>query len=431
MPDKEKILCDLIVIGTGLAGLSAALFAARRGLDTVLVGLTGEIGFASGLLDLLGVHPVAEGRMVKDPWRALDRLRREEPEHPYSKMDNDVIRRAIADMLAFLAESGYPHWCDAQANLRIVTPVGTCKPTYAVPHTMQYGPIALAQKTPCLLVDFEGLKGYSAIQIAAKLRACHPHLRTLRIAFPEGRGELYTEHMARALETTAVRAKLIAAIRPHIGDVLCIGLPAILGIYDTVRVVEDLTQGLGRPVFEIPTMVPGVTGVRLQELFGRRLPVLGVRPLMQQRVWNAWRRTDRWSLAVGQNKAERTVRARSVMLCSGRFFGKGLCADRHGIRETIFDLPVVQPFDRTLWHNKDLLYAPGHPINRAGLAVDSRFRPTGDQGRAIFPDLFAAGTILAYQDWVRQKCGSCLAIATAYAAVTACHEYLKEVESAL
>jgi glycerol-3-phosphate dehydrogenase subunit B len=31
--------------------------------------------------------------------------------------------------------------------------------------------------------------------------------------------------------------------------------------------------------------------------------------------------------------------------------------------------------------------------------------------------LFAAGSILAHQDWMRMKCGSGLAIATAYAAV--------------
>ena len=32
----------------------------------------------------------------------------------------------------------------------------------------------------------------------------------------------------------------------------------------------------------------------------------------------------------------------------------------------------------------------------------------------------AAGAILAHQDWVRRKCGSGLAIATAYGAVRAC-----------
>jgi glycerol-3-phosphate dehydrogenase subunit B len=35
------------------------------------------------------------------------------------------------------------------------------------------------------------------------------------------------------------------------------------------------------------------------------------------------------------------------------------------------------------------------------------------------PRLFAAGSILAHQDWVREKCGSGLALASAYGAVRA------------
>ena len=45
--------------------------------------------------------------------------------------------------------------------------------------------------------------------------------------------------------------------------------------------------------------------------------------------------------------------------------------------------------------------------------------PSDEQGRCLYPNLFAAGSILAHQDWIRQKCGSGLAIASAYAAVRA------------
>jgi glycerol-3-phosphate dehydrogenase subunit B len=118
------------------------------------------------------------------------------------------------------------------------------------------------------------------------------------------------------------------------------------------------------------------------------------------------------------------ITARSAIMCSGRFFGKGLHADRHGIRETIFDLPVVQPKDRAAWHHKDLLHLEGHPINRAGVAVDGQFHPVDSNGQMLYPNLFAAGSILAHQDWKRQKCGSGLAIATAYGAVQACARML-------
>ena len=41
------------------------------------------------------------------------------------------------------------------------------------------------------------------------------------------------------------------------------------------------------------------------------------------------------------------------------------------------------------------------------------------EGKPVFDNLFAAGSILAHQDWMRMKCGSGLAMATAYAAVDA------------
>ena len=60
----------------------------------------------------------------------------------------------------------------------------------------------------------------------------------------------------------------------------------------------------------------------------------------------------------------------------------------------------------------------GHPANQAGLEVDDLFRPPiGKDGGPAFDNLFACGSIIAHQDWMRMKCGSDLAIGTASAAV--------------
>jgi len=67
----------------------------------------------------------------------------------------------------------------------------------------------------------------------------------------------------------------------------------------------------------------------------------------------------------------------------------------------------------------DFLDLRGHPVNRAGLEIDNLFRPLDSSGGAAFERLFAAGSILAHQDWMRMKCGSGLAIGSAYAAVNA------------
>lgn len=424
---KDDTSCDLFIIGSGMAGNAAALFAARRGIDTIQAGLTSEISFASGLLDLLGIHPVIDGQVLDDPWQGIETLRRDEPGHPYARMTNGEIRTALDMVLNFFSQSGYPYAADPGRNVRIVTPAGTLKPTYAVPHTMAFGPQALARQLPCLVVGFIGLKGFSSRQIALSLARQWPGLRPLRIDYPGApSAELYTEHLARGLDDGAQRNRLIEAIRPHLGDARAVALPAILGVYRTVQAMTEIQKGLGLPVFEIPTMLPAVTGLRLQEIFEQKLPAMGVRTLHQKRVLSVRPLPDhRWALAVGTDQAEQHITARGVVLCSGRFLGRGLHAERRGIRETIFNLPVTQPAGRSEWHHKDLLNPAGHGINRAGVAVDHLFRPVDAKGLYLYPNVFAAGSILAHQDWIRQKCGSGLAIATAYKAVQACEAFLK------
>jgi len=113
------------------------------------------------------------------------------------------------------------------------------------------------------------------------------------------------------------------------------------------------------------------------------------------------------------------VVADNLLLATGRFLGKGLVADRQGIRETLMDLPVVQPVDRSGWHKEAFLAPQGHAINLTGLAVDDRFRPVNRKGRVVFSNLYAAGSILAHQDWMRTKSGTGLAVATAFGAIDA------------
>ena len=409
-----------MVIGSGMAGMAAALFSARRNIDTVQVGVTGEINFASGLLDLLGVHTLEKGIRWADPWAGIQKLSTDEPKHPYARLTIDQIRQAMNTCLDFLEKSGLPYSRNAHRNAQIVTPAGTIKTTYAVPRSMAAGVAALADQTPTLLVDFHRLKGFSARQIIETLGPRWPGLQHLRIDFPGTKGELYTEHAARALDIEDTRKILAAAIVPHVGSLQAVGLPAILGIYRTMDILSDLEQVLKVPVFEIPTMVPAITGLRLREAFEQRLPQLGVRPFYQQKVLETQVLPDNsFEFLVGGQAPELKVRAQGAILASGRFFGKGLRADRIRIRETIFDLPVSQPRERTLWHHKDLLHPNGHMINRAGLDIDDQFRPVDADNQAIHKNLYAAGSILAHQDWIRQKCGSGLSIATAFGAVNA------------
>lgn len=420
MTADPPIQCDLCVIGSGMAGMSAAFFAAKRGLATVLVGRTGEIIFATGLLDLMAVHPVEQGKVWDDPWACIDRLAQDLPKHPYARIPAGKMRTAFEELGGFLESKGLPYAGHWDRNVMVLTSAGTFKPTFRVPATMWEGIEICRRKAPCLLADIHGLKGFSARQIAATADAAWPGLRTVRIELPgmSAPGELFAERLARSLEVAAHRAQLAEVIRPHVQGAEAVGLPAILGVSRSAEVMADLQNRLGKPVFEIPTMPPGVPGLRLKETFERGLKDLGVELFLENRVFHAEADpAGGFRLKAGRTDPEELVEARSVVLATGRFMGGGLKADRQLVKESLFNLPVYQPARRADWHREDFLDRRGHAVNRAGLETDSAFRPLDPSGRPAHPRLFAAGSILAHQDWMRMKCGSGLAVTTAYAAV--------------
>ena len=420
MSNSQTENYDICIIGAGLAGLAATLFAANRGLAAVQVGHTGEINFSSGLLDLLGVHPVGEKKTLEDPWAGIDSLVKDIPKHPYARLSKEDILAAFEELLSFLKETGLTYHRRMNYNSNVLTSLGTAKLTYCAPHTMWNGVTALKNNPPCLILDIRGLKGFSARQIAASLKRNWPNLRTGRISFPgmDHLNEVYTEHMASALIVPENREKLAQAVRSQIKDAHIVGLPAILGLYRTHEVMSDLEKQIGVPVFEIPTIPPSVPGLRLKEAFERGLRAKGVRYFSQNRVLSVRSGDGRhFELDIGRKTTEVSVRSRGVILASGRFIGGGLYADRLRIKETIFDLPVHQPENRAEWHCRDILDPGGHPVNRAGLEIDDYFRPLNSSQGPAYRTLFAAGSILAHNDWKRLKCGAGLAIATAFGAV--------------
>ena len=409
---------ELLVIGSGLAGMAASLFALERGASVAQVGNSGVIAFTTGYFDLLG-HDA--GGFVDDPWQALARLREQEPHHPLSLISQDDIHAALTGFTRTLSAMGLGYTEPGQHNLFALTPAGTVKPTLSLPLTMQPGIAALAGGLATLVVDFIGLNGFSAREVVANLSQLWPGLRALRIGFPDmdSGAEVYAEVLARAMEVPATRQRLAAAIAPLLGDAQALALPAILGVHRPDEVHRDFQSLLGVPVFEIPTMPPAVPGVRLRELFETQLPQRGVALEPQHRVKRLELGAHKITARLADAYGEVTIEAAAAVLATGRFTSGGLHADPGGIRETLANLAVIQPGSRADWYRADYFDARGHAINRAGVSVDEQWRPLDAAGRPAHPRLFAAGSLLAHQDWMRQRCGAGVAVATAYKAVDA------------
>ena len=415
---QSGIICDLLVIGNGLAGMAAALFAARRGISTAHAGMTGAINFSSGMLDLMGVYPVSEGKIWDSPWDAIDALKRDMPLHPYARISKGEIRESLDEFTAFLQNSGLSYTGYPDRNARVITPAGTAKPAFRVPLSMWKGVRAYEEKLPCLIADFRGLKAFSSRQIAETLGKNWSQLRSVHLTLPNLKADIYPLHLAQTMETPEMQNVLIQELRPHIGNAKAVGLPALLGMSKTASIIAQLERELEVDVFEIPTIPPSVAGSRIRAAFEKGMPQLKIHAFYRKQVLGFQRLPDgNFLFDLGHTEKETQVQAKAAILATGRFFGKGLHADRKQIRETVFDLPVFQPENRSQWHNPDFFDPAGHAISQAGLETDDKFRPLGTDGKPVYENLFAAGSILAHQDWPRMKCGSGLAIATAYKAV--------------
>lgn len=412
-----EIYCDLAVVGAGLAGMAATLFAANRNISTVQIGDTGDIQFTSGLMDLLAVHPIETGALHDDPWKALAQLASDCPQHPFSRIAPTQIRNAFKEIFAFLEAQGLPYQSRPNCNVDILTFAGTLKKTYAAPLTMWAGIDALENREPCCIVGLEGLKGFSSRQIAEHLRAKWPGLKAAVVKFPGTRGEVFSTHLSTLLENESTRAEFADRLKTHLKGARAVGIPAIIGLQQNKKILNELSARVGAQVFEVPTLPPSMAGIRLRQAFERGLSAKGLTLLYQERVHRVERTVGDWRLHLQNGHAPKTVYAKSLLIATGRFLGGGLYADRKHIRESLLDLPVYQPARRTHWHDKDFFSPGGHPINQAGLEIDSAFRPVDRTGRFAAHNLFAAGSILAHQDWKRMKCGSGLAVASAFGAV--------------
>ncbi|MFN2355199.1 MAG: glycerol-3-phosphate dehydrogenase subunit GlpB [Desulfopila sp.] len=423
--DQETrfIETELAIVGTGMAGIAASAFAVNRGISSTLTGNTGALAYTTGYLDLLGFH---NGYFITNPWEGITDLAATTPGHPLARLQPDRVRAAFTEFTSFLSDIGIGYTSPGPNNLQAFTPAGTTKPTLCVPTTMAKGVEALRSKPSCTIFDVHGLKGFSARQITSNLRQNWTSLTPETITFPgHDRGELYAEVAARSLEVAENRKLLAQILKSEAGRSTSVGLPALLGMHSPDTVLEDLETLTDLDIFEIPTMPPSVPGFRLREIIEQTLPARGMHLIPQQRVQNISFAQDGVWLQLADNFGPIAIKAQSILLATGRFLSGGLEARFDHITEPLLGLPVHQPDSRRDWYQLEYLDSRGHAVHRAGINTDSQLRPLQSDGTILDERLFSAGIVLAHQDWIRQRCGAGVAIATAYEAVEAACRLLR------
>lgn len=411
---------DLLVIGAGLSGVSAALAAAQAGLKVgVIAKGMGATHWHAGTIDLLGYHPV-EGKALSAPLSAIAAL---PADHPYRRLGSERLPALLNTVHQWLAADplAYGGAATPDQNLWLPSPVGAARPTWLAPQAQRAGD--LARPEPLLIVGFRGMRDFYPQLLAENLtRLGHPaRAAYLPLDLITQRRDWTTVQLAEGLDAPAMRARLAPALQQLAQPGERIGLPALLGVYQHALVWHELQAALGQPVFEIPTLPPSVPGIRLFTTLRQRLAQLGVRVEIGMEISGVTTqgRTIQ-SVQTATSARPLTHRADRFLLATGGVLGGGFTSDYTGrFWEVVFNLPLTTPPDRQAWFRHQFLHPQGQPIFQSGVPVNAAWQPVDAQGQVVYDNLWAAGGVLAQTDPIRERSLEAMAMVTGIAAVEA------------
>ncbi|MEE1912251.1 glycerol-3-phosphate dehydrogenase subunit GlpB [Aeromonas caviae] len=414
---------DSIVIGGGMAGLSAALRLAEAGQKTLLMA-SGQsaLHFSSGSVDLLE----SEG----DPRAALPAFMAAHPDHPYSKVGMQNIEGSLADLQRHCAEEGLPLMRQEHNHHRL-TPIGTLKSTWLSPDTCACVTDAPAPDA-ILLATLEGFRDFhpalAAANLATHARFAHSRILTGEIRLPQLAQFSRNPHEFRSADIARLFDKqgpgqqdLLADLAREISRMVqgcgvpgCrhIVLPACLSLGLVGPRLSELERRTGCTIKEVATMPPSLIGMRMQEALKRRFMALGGTFLTSERVLGASYDGDKVIGVHSQHGEDQLFEADHFVLASGSFFSRGLESRLGGIREPIFDADVLSLAERDAWAGRRLF--DHHPFMGFGVKTDERLRVL--RGGRPLTNLYGAGSVLAHYDPIKEGSGSGVAVATGWQA---------------
>jgi glycerol-3-phosphate dehydrogenase subunit B len=409
---------DTVVIGAGVAGLTAALRLAEAGERVLVVAKgVGSTHLAPATIDVLGFDL---GR-VESPGQALLAFADANPDHPYARLSPELVAASLDWLRSRLPAIGYQG--GLEENFLLPTAVGAVKPSALVPETMAAGDLRAGGRF--VFVGL-GLKDFYPAYLADNLAQAPLDGRVVSAraleASPPVAGEVDRGSVgfARLFEEPSFREALVRELTGKLEPDERVGFPAVLGLGRAGEVWRELEARLERPVFEVATLPPSLSGIRLYEAMSAALREAGGRIHVGEPVVGAETGAGRVEAVITQPTARATTyRARSFVLATGGFASGGLEVDSHGrMSEAVFDLPLTGPA------------APGaprflpdyfdeHPLNRVGVAVDDTLRPIDEEDRPVYENLHASGATLAGALPWQEASGNGLSLATGYAAAAA------------
>ena len=267
-----------------------------------------------------------------------------------------------------------------------------------------------------LIVNFTGFHDFFSTFLAETLEQNGVTCRIRFVRLPEmehlrlSPSEMRSVNIARTMDEHW--EKVVADIRVLHKDEDLILLPQVFGLKDA-SVLDKIRTALPARVAFIGTMPPSVPGIRTQMLLKRRFEVLGGTFLMGDTVTSAALHEGIVSSITTRNLDTVRLFADQFILASGGFFSKGIVATPTQVYEPLFGLDIDYPEDRNVWYDAD--FFADQPYLHFGVRTDGKLHAMKD-GEPL-KNLYAIGSILGHSRKEEFGTAAGLAIRSAFAAV--------------
>ena len=406
---------DTIVIGSGLAGLIAALASAERGQKVTLLSYgSGSLSLNSGVIDVLGYdeHHVP----VTSPRKGIGTL----PDtHPYRKVGMEMIEKAVAFFLDTTNKYHLPYRGSLDRQIFVPTAVGTMKPTCLAPKSLDGS--GMDQSSKAVIVGIKGLKDFYADIMVENLKKALPNIRQYELMEVDtgltGGRDITTLDVARWMETEDGFRSFVEQAKSRADAKTVFVLPQILGT-EGDSCAERTRDALGAEVVETTCLPPSVNGLRLQALLLKALRNNGATIVEDAKVIRAVTEGSRCAgVVTWAGVREKTYRASKFILATGGFYSGGIAMREFDHpKETIFGLPVWFPEGEENWSNKELFSDQPQGFAKTGILVDEKLCPVDKDGKRILDNVHVVGRNLGGYDFCFEHSGNGVALVSAYKA---------------
>lgn len=410
---------DILVVGAGMAGLMAAVTAAKSGLSvSVLSEGAGVISIGSGAVDFLGY---VNGKKITDnPYNYLSEL---DKNHPYNIIGAENIKNAFASLVEISTSNGYEIKMDKEGfNQTAISIAGTTKPTYICSESNNASRILNAKKI--LFAGVEYLKDAQpalAVKQAKQYKVfADAELASAILKSPFGKTHrvLNSLDLARFVDKEEGFNWLKSELIRVSGGFDAVIIPPICGTVNYTKSFKEL-QNLGFILVEAVSIPPGVGGYRLRNALISEAKKLDVKFIENCYVQRAVIENGKCKSLVAQHSniagaLETEYSADKFIIATGRVIGGGIASTPEKVYEKIFNIEIKSPASVEERSDKNIFGS--HIFTKFGVNVNNKLQAIDSSGSPLYDNVFFAGNTLSDYDFPTEKSGYGVACTTGYTA---------------